>query len=458
MYFHPLSRFPGPNASAFTRIPYIHALFTGSFHRYVARLHDQYGEVVRISPDELSFIGATTWRDINGYGSKTGPGSPPPKHFEKYGEDLNGVENLILMKDDAEHTRVRKIFSPAFSDRALIQQAPLFLKYTNQLIQVLHDKIKANGGEDKVDIVRMYNFTTFDIMGDLTFGESLHMLDNQQYDEWVAMIFASMKVGIRVNSITQHYAIAMRIMKFALKKFLWEMAQKHLDHSATRVTKRIEKGRSSEGVDIWDLVLSQEEQGKEGLGRLQMDSNASLFMLAGTETTATLLSGLTYLLLKTPKTMEKLKKEVRTSFASSEDISMDAIARLPYLNACIKEGLRCYPPVPIGLPHLTPSDGSTICGQFIPPGVSSVPLFHSSFPARANSPATYRLPSLSTTCPCTTRPSTSKTHYPSSLSAGPATKNTQMTSGLLFSLSLSARAIALARSKLSPYTSFLSQS
>jgi cytochrome P450 len=92
-------------------------------------------------------------------------------------------------------------------------------------------------------------------------------------------------------------------------------------------------------------------------------------MIAGTETSATGVSGLTYLLLKNPDKMEKLTEELRATFARSEDITMEAVAALPYLNHCMKEGFRLYPPVAGALPRLTQSDGATICGEFIPPGV-----------------------------------------------------------------------------------------
>lgn len=160
------------------------------------------------------------------------------------------------------------------------------------------------------------------------------------------------------------------VFRFFLHKTLAKKQYEHFAHASTRVTKRLEKGRTSEGVDLWTLVLEQEEKGRPGLTRDEMDSNSSLFMLAGTETTATLLSGLTYFLLMNEDKMKKLVKEVRTSFQSSEDISMDVLQGLPYLNACMKEALRRYPPVPVGLPHLTPKQGSTICGHYVPPGVS----------------------------------------------------------------------------------------
>lgn len=74
---------------------------------------------------------------------------------------------------------------PAFSDRALSQQAPLFLKYVDQLVRVIKEGSK-NG--QSVDMVKMYNCATFDIMGDLTFGEPLHMLDNTEYDPWGTLL------------------------------------------------------------------------------------------------------------------------------------------------------------------------------------------------------------------------------------------------------------------------------
>ena len=194
------------------------------------------------------------------------------------------------------------------------------------------------------------------------------------------MIFDSIKLARPFTLIVHFYPLVWNLFKPILQKTLLEKAMEHFQHSATRVTKRLEKGRHSIGVDIWDLVLNQEKKGKEGLSRGEMDCNSTLFMIAGTETTATLLSGLTYLLLSNPKTMTKLVREIRGAFTSDTEISMEALARLPYLNDCIKEALRRYPPVPTGLSHITPADGSTICGHFVPPGVCcniSFPLHNS---------------------------------------------------------------------------------
>lgn len=365
VYFHPLSKFPGPNFTAATRIPQLWGVVTGTPHKRIAGLHRKYGDVVRTAPDEVSFVNADAWRDVHGHGTKNTPGSVPHKHWIRYGTSVNGAASLIIAKD-GEHYRMRRIFNPAFSDRALKQQEPLFMKYVDLLVQKLREGIEENS-ERRFDMVRMYNFTTFDVMGDLTFGEPLHMLSEGEYDPWVKTIFAFIKFGTRL-SIINHYPLIYKPFRALVPESFAKKRVEHFNFSVQRVTKRLEKGRDAEGVDLWDLVMSQPE-GK-GLSRGEMDANSSLFMAAGTETTATLVSGLTFLLLKNPEAMKNLTKEIRNTFPGSEEMSFEKLAALPYLNACIKEAFRLYPPVVTGLPRMTPPDGSTVCGHYVPPGVS----------------------------------------------------------------------------------------
>jgi hypothetical protein len=71
-----------------------------------------------------------------------------------------------------------------------MQQERLFIKYIHQLVRSLKAGDKKGA---KFNMVRMYNFTTFDVMSDLNFGESLHMLENDKYDPWVNIIFQNIK-------------------------------------------------------------------------------------------------------------------------------------------------------------------------------------------------------------------------------------------------------------------------
>lgn len=65
--------------------------------------------------------------------------------------------------------------------------------------------------------------------------------------------------------------------------------------------------------------------------------------------------------------LARLRDEVRGGFARYEDMTGDAAARLPYLNAVLEETMRIMPPSPVGPPRVSP--GETVDGVYIPKGV-----------------------------------------------------------------------------------------
>ena len=134
-----------------------------------------------------------------------------------------------------------------------------------------------------------------------------------------------------------------------------------------RVDKRL--ARDPDRPDLWTRILDKSE-GSDGLSLGEHHANASLFMLAGTETTATALSGTTYQLLRNPQAMAKLTDEIRSTFSSFEELDLESLARQKYLMAVLHEGLRMYPPVPSTLPRKVPEGGMAISGEWVPEGTT----------------------------------------------------------------------------------------
>jgi cytochrome P450 len=58
--------------------------------------------------------------------------------------------------------------------------------------------------------------------------------------------------------------------------------------------------------------------------------NCMVLIVAGSDTAATLLSGLVYLLLRNPDCLRRITREVRTAFASEDDITFSSVQNLPY--------------------------------------------------------------------------------------------------------------------------------
>lgn len=146
---------------------YAYHMYYGSLNKAVVKAHEKYGEVVRIAPDELSFTtGETAWQDIYGFRTSKSGKAVYSKDYEFYQHPANGVPSILTAYTPAEHGRHRKLLSHAFSDKALRAQEPLLHGYLNLMVQRMHDACSRDG-TGKVNMVKLYNFTTVDIVGDL---------------------------------------------------------------------------------------------------------------------------------------------------------------------------------------------------------------------------------------------------------------------------------------------------
>jgi len=133
IWFDRLSNFPGPALAACTSYYWHYLTISGQRASKVSQWHLKYGEVIRITPNELSFVGSTAWKDI--YGHKQVQLHLVHRHTTLTNA-LQGRQQLakaeqhtvlvkgkptwhILNAPDEVHSRQRRMLSYAFSDRAV---------------------------------------------------------------------------------------------------------------------------------------------------------------------------------------------------------------------------------------------------------------------------------------------------------------------------------------------------
>ena len=139
LYFHPLSKVPGPWINAVSRVPYIRHLLAGTTVQNVNKLHEKYGEAVRISPNEVSFIsGETAWPDIYGFRTGKMKGHANMQKDPAWYAPPLGAPHIIVANDE-DHSRYRRVLSHAFSEQALRGQEVLLQGYVDQLIDRLKE-------------------------------------------------------------------------------------------------------------------------------------------------------------------------------------------------------------------------------------------------------------------------------------------------------------------------------
>lgn len=115
--------------------------------------------------------------------------------------------------------------------------------------------------------------------------------------------------------------------------------------------------------------MRKNRDGEHGMLEHEMIANSPLLVLAGSETTATALSGFFFYLVRNPEVYRTLVDEIRGAFQSEEDISMRTCTPLEYLGATLEETLRMYPPAALTPPRV--SNGDKIGGYYLPKDVSN---------------------------------------------------------------------------------------
>ncbi|TEA19198.1 Cytochrome P450 monooxygenase AMT3 [Colletotrichum sidae] len=406
LVFHPLAGYPGPLLARVTTLTSLWHRADGSNHRWPLRLHKAYGHVVRIGPNELSYSHPDAWHDIY---AKAGGGGDMPKDFAGLGPDVAAPEAGIVRADDANHQRQRRLFSHAFSERAVLRQEGLVQGHVRNLMGKLADENAEPAASSSssssspsppspssssspsrrgpVDLVTWLGYLAFDIMGDLMYGEPLGMLESDQSArQWVRDTYSTIKtVTLGMALMSWHPPLGPLLLKY-----VWggsaKRRRRHNRFSMDRVDKRLDRRQDADddtGSDVWSMIMQNGGGGggggkeKQRITRGEMYSNAATLMIGGTETTTAATSSLVYLLLRHPARMARLRAELDAAVRNPEtDLTFTGLRALPYLNACIDEAMRVYPPAPTPMPRVVPRGGRVVCGRFVPAGTRvDIPLY-----------------------------------------------------------------------------------
>ena len=140
------------------------------------------------------------------------------------------------------------------------------------------------------------------------------------------------------------------------------------------ITELSEKGDDyKEGeADILSSLLAKHQENPEVFTIGDVHHHTLPNVVGGAETTGISLSAAVYFLWKNPQSLAKLRQGLDTerSVGNFHDIvAVKDVAGCRYLQAFIKETLRLYPGIGLGLTRLVPKDGLILSGRYFPEGV-----------------------------------------------------------------------------------------
>ncbi|KAL6713086.1 hypothetical protein ACLMJK_009207 [Lecanora helva] len=239
------------------------------------------------------------------------------------------------------------------------------------------DKIKENWisdpGELKVfDIGKRIHYLTVDIITELCLGEPLGYVKN---DGDTYGLMSMIKKG---NMVCQQFSVIheLNTLFFVLARI--PFIRTLLLPSATDrnglgkvmgiIRKAVDQHFESPSPPKRDLLSSFL---KHGLPRHEVETELVISLVAGSDTTATAVQSTLLAIISNPPVYGKLRAEIDTAVAQglvTLPIQNNEAARLPYLSACVLEGLRKHPPVAQLRERMAPPEGDWIHGFRIPGG------------------------------------------------------------------------------------------
>ncbi|OAL33539.1 hypothetical protein AYO20_07225 [Fonsecaea nubica] len=318
LFLHPLRKFPGPWAAKLTKLEGVYYALPGKFHDHMQEIHDKYGDVVRIGPNELSFRSASAVKHLVG---KVNKGA----YFETsvYTEGEGVPINALV--DFEEHKQRRRLWDSAFNQKSLKSFSPMFNRLLDRLIGELHKF------EDWCD------YYAFDVMGELAFAKDFGLITGEGNRDYSGFIRSGLKIFFVVSNIPWISPLA----------YYFPISEEVKQQS----------------IKFRELGSKQ----KNAEAHLRADS--PVLFIAGSDTTSTTMAFLFYFVLRDRKVYKRLRDEIDQAWdgKSPLEAGMLGIETCPYLHGAIQEALRLVPPAPNGMQRRLIRD-TEIDGHFIPAG------------------------------------------------------------------------------------------
>ncbi|EYE93682.1 cytochrome P450 [Aspergillus ruber CBS 135680] len=351
IFFHPLAHIPGPLLAGVTSLYcYWYNARSGRLYLQIQKLHEQYGPVIRITPNEVHLSDPKNLEKIYSIGSRYG------KHGDFY--RAVGSERASLATESPEAHRIkRSAINPFFSRRKVLSLEEVVQGTAKKIVSRMQSAFETSG---RLDLHYAFRAVSVDVITNYAFDESYKLLDAPDFGKEFfdvirgfgpATLFFQTFPTIRYKpwgSMLQH--------------------QQNARNQVLRVKDAVDKGEKSKRTIFHHLLQLDDVEGYEPTIDFLADE-AYIVLGAAADTTGNALTIATYNTVINPDIYKWLTAELTEAFPDPDaDIDFTSLEKLPYLTGVIKEALRLSFGVPGRLPRVVPKGGAQFNGYAVPEG------------------------------------------------------------------------------------------
>jgi len=349
LYLSPLAKFPGPKLAAATNwyqkyFDLIARRYGGQFPVEIKRMHEKYGPIVRIAPDELHIDDPEYWQEVYCNNSAARPIDKQEKLRDRF-----GLPDAIFSTPGAELHRSRRQAMAGFFSRQRLRETQ---SRVNQLVDRISQCVsKEYAGQNRVlDIGEMFSCLAVDIVTELCFRRCTNCTEAPNFK-------APLVVTIINNIWLSHWNAHFRFLLAWIEKLpeifiltLVPLIKPILDlrisinQQVAEILSGMDKAsigtkdfRGSDHDTIFDEILASKLPTNE-LSFDRLSQEAMALTTAGVETVKATITFAIFHSLENPTIGTRLKAELTEAIPDPTVIPpWVELEKLPYLTAVINE-------------------------------------------------------------------------------------------------------------------------
>ncbi|KAG2681345.1 hypothetical protein I3760_11G140500 [Carya illinoinensis] len=288
-----------------------------------------------------------------------------PDALRAYKHDELG---MAWMPVSTQWRKLRKICNgQLFSNSALNDNQDVRRMKLQELLAETHQSSLTG---EAVDIGRAAVKTTLNLLSNTVFSLDLANSDSDMAGEFKEIAGDIMREVGKPN-LADYFPLLKKIDPQGARRRLTVHFSKLIDIFDRLISRRLQlrkvSGYHATKNDMLDTLLNISDDNSTELDKTTIESLFVDLFVAGTETTATTLEWAMAELLQNPEALSKAKEELKQVIEKGKPIEESDIARLPYLQAIVKEKFRLHPAIPFLLPRKADADVE-INGYVIPEG------------------------------------------------------------------------------------------
>ena len=272
-------------------------------------------------------------------------------------------DNITSYVDERKHADIRTRMAPGYSGKENLHMEQdvddLLLKMLD-LVQTKYVAKPDEGIYKTMDLSRETSFFTLDVISKIAFGETFGFLD---LDDDPFGYLANLTQLLPAIIVFGVYTELTKLMKIPLIKAALPKStdKRGLGRVMGFARDRVQERFGHKPVVRQDMLNSFISR---GLTQGELESETLTQITAGSDSTASALRVTLHFVCTSPPIQQRLLAEAHAAMEAghfSRPVVKDVEARqLPYLQACIKEGLRVYPPVTGLMAKMVPEGGAKI--------------------------------------------------------------------------------------------------